>query len=73
MLPVSSRHSACVFLFQSEGQRVERGRCKERRRKRRVKEKERERAVSSQTPLAECHGGAASRPTRSIICLKETR
>lgn len=29
--------------------------------------KERERAVSSQTPLAECHIGAASKPTQTII------
>lgn len=30
--------------------------------------REGEGAVSSQTPLAECHSGAASKPTRSIIC-----
>ncbi len=45
-----------------------RERNKDRRRKRRREEWRRERTVSSQTPLAECHSRAASKPTRSIIC-----
>lgn len=46
---------------EGEGKTEEGGRAGER------SEGEKE-PMSSQTPLAECHGGAAAKPTRSIIC-----